>query len=1100
MSTAGSALKPSSVLSGMLPSPSNFYYQNNDAAEDQKNAERTSGSHRRRLLGRMRHHSSCDDQGLSSYPFLMNLDAQATPIERQVDVGHSRNSSAVPRSTSLPKAHLSSHLSHGNLFYGQQPLSAREVADQNSIADGSNLREVPTLEAGQKVFGQHFSPEYELLRREWQSTVEKLNATMNSIKSFWSPELKKERALRKEEATKLLMLQDQLKMAVLNSQKQTAVIEQMQAQLRFQCGNTRPMCYVGEESIPADEFQTVCQERDLYRRDYMLSAEAIKQLEFQLESQRQSLLRKDESVKRLLEAFHSKGLPSGRSSVELELAQSRVLDLEARCNQLESHCTELEAALAKKGYYAQSDKNAVIQKLEADVAHYEQELKRMQSNERDFADKGAVVVDQEYQRVRLQAEKLELELGQKSIEIQALYTRLSTAEESASDFKKHLELVKESNANKEQQLNLLQADIDALRGKLEAKNEQIDQKAQQMTELQADKNRITSELNLLTEQFKLNEVSLSTAEKKIELLEETIRERDCELELMRRRINFTPAVIQEKELQDEITRLNNECNVWRQQFGEEQERRTLERKSTSEQHEKEANDLRLAITSLQKEIGDRQVFIESQTEKINDLDRQVTTLHTENAELRQLTKSNGIDVLKAEIARLNDALLESHSEIDRLLKIVHAMEKEQEDGGGHVNHTQTRRKITGVLDTVVMHKDKRIEELEEALKESVSITAEREIAVAQHKQLCHQLEQRSAGQKAQLKALQEQVDQLSSQLKQLMQERQEKEHTIQTLRMERKRHLEDAMKLKEESLLAAIGEKDAHIALLESSQSQKSVEEVEHLQRQKDKLLRRLKEVNAQRINIFNEQSDQLDQLTTELKTSSAVAGTDQPFGKMGVSWVYQYSDPDKAGRYDQQEMSVVENIIEQMGATNVGVYSLDAETFYPVAGPASNQKPLHVFHCSDYPASTFAISGDSADAAYVAADLMFFQLIKKLQGAYVTKPISKVECRGKKYKLADFAIRASVASILGSFKAVLVEIEYTPCIIPSLCADLMKEFCSDMLGKMAASPPAYIAGMRSNQGYAPIDTMHQYQYHFQRLRRTTGTGALSQTCAATAE
>ncbi|CDW53171.1 Cast domain containing protein [Trichuris trichiura] len=950
MSTAGSALKPS-VLSGMLPSSSNFYYQNSDAAEDQRNAERTSGSHRRRLLGRMRHHSSCDDQGLSSYPFLMNLDAQATPIERQVDVGHSRNSGAVPRSTSLPKAHLSSHLSHGNLFYGQQPLSAREVTDQNSIADGPNLRDVPSLDTGQKVFGQHFSPEYELLRREWQNTVEKLNATMNSIKSFWSPELKKERALRKEEATKLLMLQDQLKMAVLNSQKQTAVIEQMQAQLRFQCGNTRPMCYVGEESIPAEEFQTVCQERDLYRRDYMLSAEAIKQLEFQLENQRQSLLRKDESVKRLLEAFHSKGVPSGRSlSVELEIAQSRVLDLEARCNQLESHCAELEAALAKKGYYGQSDKNAVIQKLEADVARYEQELKRMQSNERDFADKGAVV-DQEYQRVRLQAEKLELELGQKSIEIQALYTRLSTAEESASDFKKHLELVKESNANKEQQLNLLQADIDALRGKLEAKNEQIDQKAQQMTDLQADKNRITSELNLLTEQFKLNEVSLSTAEKKIELLEETIRERDCELELMRRRINFTPAVIQEKELQvmsnksetslpfgieettkyfarivfipkkvgeieqslqpvlrneDEITRLNNECNVWRQQFGEEQERRSLERKSTSEQHEKEANDLRLAITSLQKEIGDRQVFIESQTEKINDLDRQVGSLRTENAELRQLTKSNGIDVLKAEIAKLNDALLESHSEIDRLLKIVHAMEKEQEDGGRHVNELRVymyvfttkliaapkqgersrefwtlascppEPKILCLIQTVVMHKDKRIEELEEALKESVSITAEREIAVAQHKQLCHQLEQRSAGQKAQLKALQEQVDQLSSQLKQLMQERQEKEHTIQTLRMERKRHLEDAMKLKEESLLAAIGEKDAHIALLESSQSQKSVEEVEHLQRQKDKLLRRLKEVNAQRINIFNEQGDQLDQLTTELKTSSAVAANDQ--------------------------------------------------------------------------------------------------------------------------------------------------------------------------------------------------------------------------------
>uniref|UniRef100_A0A5S6R692 Myosin tail domain-containing protein n=1 Tax=Trichuris muris TaxID=70415 RepID=A0A5S6R692_TRIMR len=892
MSTAGSAFQPS-MLPGMLPSPSNFYCRSNGTAEDQKSVERTPGSHRRRLLGRMRHHSSCDDQGLSSYPFLMNLDAQATPVERQVEVGHAGTSCAVPMSTSLPKAHLSSHLSHGNLFYGQHPLSAREATtNHGSIGDPSNLREAPSLDAGQKVFGQHFSPEYELLRREWQNTVEKLNATMNSIKSFWSPELKKERALRKEEAAKLLMLQDQLKVAVLNSQKQGAVIEQLQAQLRFQCSSTRPMCYVGEDSVPTGEFQTVCQERDLYRRDYMLSTEAIKELEFQLESQRQSLLRKDESVKRLLEAYHTKGVPSGRSSVELEIAQSRVMDLEARCSQLESHCTELESALAKQGYYGQSDKNAIIQKLEADVAHYEQELKRMQSNERDFADKDAMA-DQEYQRFRLQAEKLELELNQKSIEIQALYTRLSTAEESASDFKKHLELVKESNANKEQQLNLLQADIDALRGKLEAKNEQIDQKAQQMTELQADKNRLASELNLLGEQFKLNEVSLSTAEKKIELLEETVRERDCELELMRRRINYTPAVIQEKELQDEITRLSNECNVWRQQYGEEQERRSLERKSTSEQHEKEANDLRLAITSLQKEIGDRQVFIESQTEKINDLDRQVDSLRAENSELRQLTKTNGVDLLKAEIARLNDALLESRSEIDRLLKIVHAMEKEQDEAGA--GGSQTRRKVTGILDVgelpsgaseyqaLVMHKDKRIEELEEALKESVSITAEREIAVAQHKQLCHQLEQRSAGQKAQLKALQEQVDQLGAQLKQLKQERQEKDHTIQSLRMERKRHLEDAMKLKEESLLAAIGEKDAHIALLESSQSQKSVEEVELLQRQKDKLLRRLKEVNAQRINIFNEHSDQLDQLTMELKTSSAVTGNDQDDDGEGI-------------------------------------------------------------------------------------------------------------------------------------------------------------------------------------------------------------------------
>ena len=36
---------------------------------------------------------------------------------------------------------------------------------------------------------------------------------MNSIKTFWSPELKKERALRKEESSKIATLKEQLKVA-----------------------------------------------------------------------------------------------------------------------------------------------------------------------------------------------------------------------------------------------------------------------------------------------------------------------------------------------------------------------------------------------------------------------------------------------------------------------------------------------------------------------------------------------------------------------------------------------------------------------------------------------------------------------------------------------------------------------------------------------------------------------------------------------------------------------------------------------------------------------------------------------------------------------
>ena len=43
---------------------------------------------------------------------------------------------------------------------------------------------------------------------------------MHSIKTFWSPELKKERALRKEESAKYSLINDQLKL--LNSENQVS--------------------------------------------------------------------------------------------------------------------------------------------------------------------------------------------------------------------------------------------------------------------------------------------------------------------------------------------------------------------------------------------------------------------------------------------------------------------------------------------------------------------------------------------------------------------------------------------------------------------------------------------------------------------------------------------------------------------------------------------------------------------------------------------------------------------------------------------------------------------------------------------------------------
>ncbi|KAH9645668.1 hypothetical protein HF086_005317 [Spodoptera exigua] len=58
------------------------------------------------------------------------------------------------------------------------------------------------------------------LKKELELTNQKLGSSMHSIKTFWSPELKKERALRKEESAKYSLINDQLKL--LNQENQVS--------------------------------------------------------------------------------------------------------------------------------------------------------------------------------------------------------------------------------------------------------------------------------------------------------------------------------------------------------------------------------------------------------------------------------------------------------------------------------------------------------------------------------------------------------------------------------------------------------------------------------------------------------------------------------------------------------------------------------------------------------------------------------------------------------------------------------------------------------------------------------------------------------------
>lgn len=76
--------------------------------------------------------------------------------------------------------------------------------------------------------------ENEMLRREVEVKESKLSSSMNSIKTFWSPELKKERALRKDEASKIAVWKEQYRVIQDEAQVRAPFISVLNGEPGFQ--------------------------------------------------------------------------------------------------------------------------------------------------------------------------------------------------------------------------------------------------------------------------------------------------------------------------------------------------------------------------------------------------------------------------------------------------------------------------------------------------------------------------------------------------------------------------------------------------------------------------------------------------------------------------------------------------------------------------------------------------------------------------------------------------------------------------------------------------------------------------------------------------
>ncbi|KXJ79029.1 hypothetical protein RP20_CCG002693 [Aedes albopictus] len=116
------------------------------------------------------------------------------------------------------------------------------------------------------------------LKKELDLTNQKLGSSMHSIKTFWSPELKKERALRKEESAKYSLINDQLKLLNSENQKQAMLVRQLEEELRLRMRAPNIEMQQQMEALYA--------ENEHLQREISILRDTIKLDEFRLEIQR----------------------------------------------------------------------------------------------------------------------------------------------------------------------------------------------------------------------------------------------------------------------------------------------------------------------------------------------------------------------------------------------------------------------------------------------------------------------------------------------------------------------------------------------------------------------------------------------------------------------------------------------------------------------------------------------------------------------------------------------------------------------------------------------------------------------------------------------
>uniref|UniRef100_UPI003AB0EDF6 ERC protein 2 n=1 Tax=Centroberyx gerrardi TaxID=166262 RepID=UPI003AB0EDF6 len=591
--------------------------------------------------------------------------------------------------------------------------------------------------------------ENELLRRELDLKDSKLGSSTNSIKSFWSPELKKERIMRKEEAARTSILKEQMRVTHEENQHLQLTIQALQDELRTQrdlnhllqqeSGNRSASDHFTTIELTEENFRRLQAEHDRQAKELFLLRKTLEEMELRIETQKQTLGARDESIKKLLEMLQSKGLPPGpgRASEEEEQERARRIaeaeaqlgHLEVILDQKEKENIHLREELHRRNQLHQDPsktkalqtiiemKDTKIASLERNIRDLEDEIQMLKANgllnteDREEEIKQMEVYKNHSKFMKTKIDQLKQELSKKESELLALQTKLETLNNQNSDCKQHIEVLKESLTAKEQRAAILQTEVDALRLRLEEKESFLNKKTKQLQDLTEEKGTLAGEIRDMKDMLEVKERKINVLQKKIENLQEQLRDKDKQLGNLKDRVkslqtdssNTDTALATLEEALSEKERII-------ERLKDQREREDRERLEEVESYKKENKDLKEKVNTLQMELTEKEsslidlkehasslassglkkdsklksleIAIEQKKEECSKLETQLQKAH----EVEQQSGPRGnpeyvdrVKLLEKEVSYYKDESSKAQTEVERLLDILREVETEKND-------------------------------------------------------------------------------------------------------------------------------------------------------------------------------------------------------------------------------------------------------------------------------------------------------------------------------------------------------------------------------------------------------------------------------------